>query len=336
MFKQMSALADLSETRNQQRQSVSEKQLAKALGLLQQAHDEGFRQPLRLQEDAGQLVEAIKLRRTDIRPYLGMAYVFILLEDHAMAQKYVLQALQLEPGNPLVQKFQERIAADFQRVAQRRQQQRSQPLKQTQEAAGDTGSTPVSSSLSPIESFDFDALFDATESRIRQLLRELMLAGLPGPADEAKGMSALQQRLEQHRQAHATILSDLKVIDAEIDCSDLGRLLKPVEAHLKRTEQVIVVSRQLIALNSQLKDEVGVVEQICEETRNCQDKDDLEVLEENLEALLDNADGYANEIEALQEKMYPLEGIEALYGKLQEKIESYQDLIEEAHARLDT
>ncbi|MEZ0372145.1 MAG: hypothetical protein ACAI44_23855 [Candidatus Sericytochromatia bacterium] len=335
MFNQLNALADLSETRNQQRQSASEKQLAKALGLLQQAHDEGFRQPLRLQEAAGQLVEAIKLRRTDVRPYLGLAYVFMLLEDHAMAQKYVHQALQLEADNPLAKKFQERIAVDYQRVAQRRQQQRSQPHKQMP-APDVTGSKPVPASTSPIESFDFDALFEVTESRIRQLVRELMLAGMPGPADEAKGMSVLQQRLEKHRQAHTTILSELKVIDAEIDCSDLERLLKPVEAHLKRLEQVITVSQQLIALRSRIKDEVEVVEQICEETRNCQDKADLEILEENLEALLDNADGYANEIEALQAKLYPLEGIEGLYGKLQEKIESYQDLLEEAHARLDT
>ncbi|PKL75400.1 MAG: hypothetical protein CVV27_15595 [Candidatus Melainabacteria bacterium HGW-Melainabacteria-1] len=323
MLQQLDALSKLSGTRDMQRHQRAQDQLVEGMKLLQRAHDEGFTQPLRLQQACSLLIEAIKQRRGDIRPYLGLAYIFMLLEDHAQAQKYVRQALTLEPDNPLVRSFQARIAEDHQRIAARRQTLRHSPGPSAASiAAADQG-------------LDYDALYETAQSEIRKLLRELMLAGLSAPVSNARGIAALEQRQAAQQAGHQAILAQLKIVDEDIDTADLVRLLKPVEAHLRRSQQVIELSKQLQSLAARLREDIELAAQICEEARGTQDPADLEVLEENLEALLDNADGYAQSIEELQQQHQQLADIETLYAQLQEQIESYQDALEEAQARLE-
>lgn len=330
MFQQLEALSKLSNSRDQQRHGQSEKFLLEGLNLIDQANAEGFSRPLRLQEAASHLTEAIKHKRTDTRPYLGLAYIFLLLEDHNMAQKYVRQALQLEPTNQLAKAFQARIAEDFQRVSQRRQELRST----TQLSRSKAPLAPVARLQSSADELDADALYDEAEAKIRQLLRDLMLAGLPNPAADSKGILALQQRYENYQQLHQGILKQLAIVDEELDTSSLQRLLKPVDAHQQRCRAIIAFSQELKGLKDSILQETEQVEAIIEEARSTEDPADIEVLEENLEALLDNADGYAQDIERLQTQNFPLAGIEDLYEKLQERLESYQDALEETHSRL--
>ncbi len=328
MFQQLEALSKLSASRDQQRHGQSEKQLIDGLNLIDQAQAEGFNQPLRLQQAASLLTEAIKRNRAEIRAYLGMAYIFLLLEDHSMAQKYVHQALQLQPNNPLVRSFQARVGEDYQRVAKRRQELRSNP------AARPTQTTAQPSRMTAADDDDIDALYDQTETHIRQMLRELMLVGMPQPAADHSGILRLEQALETHQANYAQIMAQLKKIETKLDTADLMRLVKPVEAHHQRYRQVISFSQLLKGLKDRLVTEIEQVKEITEEARNTQDPNDIEVLEENLEALLDNADGFAQEIETLQQQNFPLAGLEDLYEQLQERLETYQDALEETHSRL--
>lgn len=327
MFQQLEALSKLSASRDQQRHGQSEKQLIDGLNLIEQAQAEGFSQPLHLQQAASLLTEAIKRNRAEIRAYLGMAYIFLLLEDHSMAQKYVHQALQLQPNNPLVRSFQARVGEDYQRVTKRRQELRNP-------AAHPTTAAAQPSRMTAADDDDIDTLYDQTETHIRQMLRELMLAGMPQPAADSAGIRRLEQALETHQANYAQIMAQLKKIETELDTADLMRLVKPVEAHHQRYRQVISFSQLLKGLKDRLVAEIEQVKEITEEARNTQDPSDIEVLEENLEALLDNADSFAQEIETLQQQNFPLAGLEDLYEQLQERLETYQDALEETHSRL--
>lgn len=341
MFHQLSALASLSDTRNQQRQGQAEKHLNKGLALLQKAHDEGFRHPLRLQEAAASLIEAIKFNRGETRPYLAMAYVFLLLEDHSMAQKYVHQALTVEPDSDQVRLFQARIAEDYRRVAERRQSARTaQTAASAPAGAAFEPSRAVSSLPQKAQSdfdllnFDFDARYDAAEARLRHLLREVMTAGALAPVSEPRELSAIHQPAQKQKQGYETILQELKVIETEIDCSDLRRLLRPIESHLKRAEQVFAISQELLLLKTKIREETALVGQLCQEAAATQDPADVEVLEENLEAFLDNADGYGRTIERLEAREPLLGDMRQVLGQLNERIETYQEALEETHVRL--
>lgn len=333
MFQQLEALSKLSSSRDQQRHGQSEHQLSDGMALVEQAQAEGFTQPGLLQQAASLLTEAIRRNRSDIRAYLGMAYIFLLLEDHALAQKYVHQALQLQPQNALVRAFQTRIGEDYQRVAQRRQQLRNTPAS-VHSATGSASDAGQPSRIATGDSDDIDTLYDQTEAGIRQMLRELMLAGIPQPVADTAGIHKLEQALATHRDNHSQIMHQLRQIEAELDTSDLMRLIKPIEAHHQRYSQVIAFSQVLKGLKDRLVTELEQVKEIIEEARSTQDPADIEVLEENLEALLDNADAFAQEIETLQKQNYPLAGLEDLYEQLQERLETYQDALEETHARL--
>lgn len=341
MFQQLSALASLSDTRSQQRQGQAEKHLNKGLALLQKAHDEGFRHPLRLQEASASLLEAIKFNRGDTRPYLAMAYVFLLLEDHSMAQKYVHQALTLDPNSAQVRLFQARIAEDYQRVAERRQNARAaQTAVNAPAEVAFEPSRAVSSLQQKAQSdfdmlnFDFDAQYDAAEARLRHLLREVTTAGALAPVSDPRELSAIYQKAQKQKQGYETILQDLKVIEAEIDCSDLRRLLRPIESHLKRAEQIFAISQELLQLKTKIREEIELVGQLCQEAAATQEPADVEILEENLEAFLDNADGYTRRIEGLEVREPSLGDIRQVLGQLNERIESYQEALEETHSRL--
>lgn len=318
MLQQMQALAALSDSRNQQRQQLAETSLTRGLALLQQAHDEGFEMPLRLQEAAAALIEAIKFNRADVRGPLGMAYVFLLLEDHLMAQKYLSLAREIEAQHPLLQAFEQKLLADQQRIALRGR-------RPAQTGSVDGG----------LARMDFDAQFDATASRLRQLLREVMTAaGLP-PLGQPRELSAWRQQLQQQQKSCDTLLLELTTLEQEIDCSELRRLMQPIEAHLRRGEQAYADAQRGLQLQQKIRAETELVSTVSAETQQTQDADDLPVLEENLEAFLDNADGYLRQIEGFEARGLDAERVREALRQLQDRIENYQDLLEETHARLE-
>lgn len=318
-MKQFEALAALSKDRDQLRHGQAARQLDKGLDLLQKLQADNFNEPLRLQEAAGLLIDALKNNRRDIRPCLGLAYIFLILEDHQMAQKYVRQALEIEPQNAQVRDFQTRIAEDYQRVAARRDNLRLAPSL----VSGETAKT-----------HDLDKLYDECEGLIRNLLRELMVQGVAQPVADRRKLGVLEQNLQNYQQAFAHISQQLQVVDREIDCSDLLRLLKPIEAQLNKNKANLALSQHWIQLCQQLQDELTTVEQCLEEATQVSSKADLEILEENLDALLDNADGYAQAIEDYEAQGHHVEPLLGPYEELQKKIETYQDLLEELQESL--
>lgn len=321
MFNQLNSLANLAKNRNQPRHDQSEKQLIAGMCLLNQVHEEQFANPMRLQEACRLLIEAIKFKRTDIRPYLSLAYIFLILEDHMTALKYIKPALAMEPNNPTIRDFQQQIAAEQQRVQQRRQER----IQYHQQAHP---------SLEPVTTDDYDALYDQVEAQIRQAVRQVMMAPVPAPALASKGIVDIASQLDRYQQEIDAFQAQLKVIDAEIDIADLTRLLKPLEANLKRYQKLVAVSQVFRQLADQLREELEMVKQIIEEAQKTKNVDDIAILEENLEVLLENAYRHDQELSHHKKQGYPTAALESLYADLYKQIENYQEVLDETLARL--
>lgn len=319
MFNQLSSLAHLTANRTQPRHWQSEQHLAQGIALLTQAHEAHFSNPNCLQEACRSFIEAIKYKRTDIRPYLSLAYLFLILEDHQMALKYIKQALAIEPQNRLIKDFQQRVASDYERIKQRRQE-----IKES--------FTPVTFEMP--DTVDYDSLYDQAETAIRQAVRQVMRASVPDPALDSKEMEAIAKLFESYQQEMDRLHEQLKVIDEEIDIADLTRMMRPLEANRRRYQQLLSTSEIFCKVARQIKEEREMVKQICEEAKSTQEVEDIPVLEENLEALLENAYRYSQELNHLKQQGYTITALETIYGELHEQIESYQDILEETHTRL--
>jgi hypothetical protein len=310
MFQHLEALAGAAGQRQALRQKSSETALSQGLNLLKQAHVEGFTNPRRLQEATRLLLEALRQQRTDFRPCLGLAYIFLLLEDSVTAQKYISQATRLAPGEALIHLFQERS----QDIARERRQR------------------PVVAEAAPAD--DFDHRYDACLLRIRLLSRQLMTTGVPEPGPDAALIQTLNTRLDTLERELAHISTEISELDQEIETTDLLRGLKPlatVAAHLRRHLQQ---SESLQTLAGQMEADLEACHQICHEARLTAEPEDLPILDENLEALLDNFNGYEAELnrQYQQGAVSPL--LSKLFEKLREAIETYQETLEEAQARL--
>ncbi|HEY9839232.1 MAG: hypothetical protein ACAI44_20060 [Candidatus Sericytochromatia bacterium] len=340
MQQQLSTLDKLLQVRNQKRHEQAEGYLNQGLALLQKAQAEGFNQPLRLQKATGVLLEAIKCNRGDGRAYLAVAYIFLILEDHQLALRYVRQAHELEPDSPLVEQFQQEIAADARRVAERRQLRRQHPdqlarsLQTPAQAAFDPNLLSFDIARPAAATVDYDALYDKTQAQLLELMRELMLSGAPAPVADAAELATRAESLARQQQELAGILASIDRLDDEIDCTEFSRLLKPLQAQLANSGQMQALSQELVKLKSRIHLDLLAVEQLKAMVQACRLPAELLSLEAQLEVLLDRADGYAQTIERLQEKHPSLAGIEDFYSKLQIWIENCQDLFDDTHTQL--
>ncbi|MEZ0367609.1 MAG: hypothetical protein ACAI44_00835, partial [Candidatus Sericytochromatia bacterium] len=94
-FQNLSAVAN----RPQQRHQTSEQEYAAGMQCLAQAQEAGFGQPDLLKQASNHFLAAIRHNYRHPEPYVGMAYLLMLIEDDRQALKYVCEALRIDPGN---------------------------------------------------------------------------------------------------------------------------------------------------------------------------------------------------------------------------------------------
>ncbi len=85
--------------------------LKKGMQFLSQAKAEEYTIPDSLTKACDSLIDAINFYHSDTRPYLALAYLFCVLEDFTTAEEYAYAALQIEPQNPEIDTFIEKMQA---------------------------------------------------------------------------------------------------------------------------------------------------------------------------------------------------------------------------------
>lgn len=96
----------------EERHAVAAQSYQQGMACLAQAQAEGFKNPARLKEASAHLLEAIRHQHHLPDPYIGMAYLMLLLNQRSDALHYLDEALRIEPSNPSAASLRQLIHTD--------------------------------------------------------------------------------------------------------------------------------------------------------------------------------------------------------------------------------
>lgn len=286
------------------------------MALLEQAQDGTFASSEFLPQACRLFLQAVQSNRSDLRPLLALAYIYLILEDFNTALEYLQLVFESDPQHEMARSLQQNIHVE---IENKRTQPRSARLLEVPEAG---------------EAVDFDELYDQTEKSIRQAVRHVMESPPPALAFKPEAFDELQLRLTEQQETYQQIQNLIERLNEEFETQELETLCKPLQIYLNRFEHMIGHSHKILNLVERIGQELDLVIQVTEEARNTQDPEDVPILEENLDAIRDNADRYGSELEHLQNQKLSVKPLTVLHAELLAAIELFEDATEEAESRL--
>lgn len=281
------------------------------------AHQEGFADPERLTRAAEALLNAIKFGRTQFEPYLAMAYLCFLLENFQQSAKYLQEVLRLDPNNSDAMQLLEQII--------RREREPKQPRIQPVSSVATTKPHPFETQDEP----DYDALYDELEEMIIQNVSRISQYPQIRPRPDHKTYQELKNYANELKSLLEQIQSQLRVLEVELETQELESSMKPLQILQQRYMQNLQISKDLQELLQKIESERDLVRSQAQSLSEIESQEDFQVMEENLEALLDETDQIANQIEAFEQKGIHDVSIEKNYEQLVKELEQFQDSLEE-------
>lgn len=286
---------------------------------------EALVQPLdrdRLRQAAGCFGKGMQLHSRNPANFIGMAFLLLLTGQAPQAIPYIRTALELEPESQLARELLEQAQRPPRRPGRKHD---VQPLSQ-----------PVSQSVPAFDKIDYDALYDATQTEIQILIRQIsaqeLLTQKPTP-DPAK-LVQLQDLRADLKLRHADFLELAETIETELDVNLLRQQLGALEAVLRRLEGQIRLFRRFIAILQDIAKHISLTNTVIQAAQNARDPADLPGFEKTLQDLLDHCDQIADQLDELEARHIDIALLYRPYKAYLERIEEYQDALEESTERL--
>jgi hypothetical protein len=264
-------------------------------------------------------VNALSSQRSQPEPYIGIAFVLILIGNYPKALNYLKEARRLSPEHPDLTLLFDMI-------------QKLQLKGKTNAGASRIAVVEVQNT----ENIDYDELYDQIEMTIVTEVRLMMQdnRSIPHPSCEERDLNNLRSKHDALWKLYSSIRDQLKVLEEEIDTSDLESHLKPFSVSLNRFEVALKISHDLIQLKSNIIEQTKQSQVLINEIKVSDDPNDLPVAEENLEVLLDDCDRFADQLDDADGKKYPVKPLLTLYAKMVAQLETLQDLLDEMKEKL--
>lgn len=298
-----------SQTRNSARY---EQALQEGMQALANYQGSQFRLRAELRKACELLTEAMGADRSKPAPYVGLGYVFILLDDSQTAARLLTDALRKDPENADAKMFLEYLQVKNQRKAKK---VAAAPL------------TPKPSAKMPVEDeeVDLDLLYDRTEARLITQLQLISQAAQPQVSVDKETGLAFRKRLRDFQAFLSEIREDIALIDTEIQTDELLQQLKPLDTMLKRYIQVDEFSQQLRVLRQRIRTESADVAAVIKQLNQYSPTE----VEQLTEKYLDSCDAVADQMDDLESRGCPIELLDSDYKSWVAILENLQDNVEE-------
>lgn len=308
---------------NAHREKLAQEHLEQGVALMRQAHEEEFKHPGLLTQAGEAFIAAIQYNRTKPEPYLAMAYLFMLVENFEAAGKYAQEVCRLHPDNKDAHLMIEQITKSL------HEQKKQVAMPQPPSKPDFSPSLPESP-----DEIDYDELYDQTEALIIAEVHKIASYPSPEPISDPKKLKELAKYQKALERIIANIQEQLQIIDEEIETTHLQTKLKPLEIVTKRYHSAIEISQHILALHQRIEEEQQLVAEQLNSLPEIESREDLKVMEENLDTLLDGTDQIADNIDALENKGYAAKETEKKYESLIKDVEKLQDAIDDISEKL--
>lgn len=317
----LSLLQSLREQSSQlasQRHEKSDSAYQQALTALAKAQSSAFKDKAALKEASQQFLKAIQMARGKAEPYVGMAYLLLLLGQQQQAVRYLTQARDIDPTHQDTQKLLSYLQNPAAFSAPETTSQRSQRLPQPQ-TDGLRAESAVSSPTS-----------ESRQNNIRTRLTELSYQASQLPLELTLDRKQLKQ-MELQLQDWEDRLEDLQDDIAELELlENVNSLQRSVQVLERRIEKLQQLYRDSVHL-SQVR--AGILD-VQFEVRAILKNETLETLapealEDRLENFLDECDRLADLIDEAEGRGLNTQALASAYEALAADVESFQDAVDD-------
>lgn len=260
-----------------------------------------------IERAAKSFIQGIRIKRTEPLNYLGLAYIFCLLEQYSESLTILQQLLRLSPDN-----------AEAQSLWERAQRGKTQPL-----------SMPTEPTLEA--ELDYDALYERLRYQMIDWVRQASSQALPQtPSLDPQEMVRLQEATQYYQRLLSEITQQMSLLEYEIDLGELRRLLQPLETQARQVQRLQENTLAFVALQAEMQQEI----QACQNWQHALSQQGLTTArEENdparLEQLLDHCDALADQLDSFENKDLNIAALEQIYNRLIHQVSAIQELLDE-------
>jgi len=229
-------------------------------------------------------VKAIENNRNDARAYIQLARLFLLYKDPIQANKYLNEALRIDPLDPDAQKLLEYTQKSA--VRTRTRPQAATPTEPSETVAPATAQNPQS---------DYDALAQLIQTQTQAAFAQVN--GLK-PSMIPIQVNHMRKTLRQLESQFDAICQELERLESLFDLSTLELELNTMEMHLNAFEEIVSFSERQIQFR---KEALALSQEIEAQMQSSAQKlAPKATYDQFLDQALTQCDALADQLEALQ------------------------------------
>lgn len=280
------------------------KLIEQGFALLARAHQENFQDKQQIRKAAALLLEAVDYQLDDVRPHLGLAYIFALLEKYAAALEFLEAVLQMEPENILIQGFQAHLQAELE----------------------DLSPTALVSPESEAE-LDYDTLYDQTEQLLFAQIHSVGQVQIPNPSSQPQILEDLKEQMHRVLEIQTQIQHKLQILDREFDITPLSKLAQSLNIVFQRFKGVYRQSKQLQHVQSDISLTREQSQKLYSKLKG-QGYLSPEY-DQTLEQLLDRCDRIADRLDEFEHSQIAIVDLMPFYENLIQEVQNIQEAMDE-------
>jgi hypothetical protein len=258
------------------------------------------------------LLETIRLKRNQPKPYIMISYLFLLYGETQQALKYFKVAATLAPQSPEVQRMMVLIENAAKAVV---------PVAAS--VAGSRGGAEFGF-VQPQNDDDFDELYEETEALILVELKKVMHISLALSPDFAQEKKRLEVHELRYLALQSSLFARLRLLDQELDISELKLKAQPLERFLGRIHGCLGQLSALLETEGRLK---LLIDEVQAKKQYLSASDQGNALW--LEGVYDSCDQLADSLDAYEAQHLPIQSLLEHYATLTAGVEALQDLLDE-------
>jgi tetratricopeptide (TPR) repeat protein len=305
-----------------QRHEKSDSAYQQALAALSKAQASGFKDKIALKEASQMFLKAIQMARGKAEPYVGMAYLLLLLGQQQQAVRYLTQARDIDPDHQDTQKLLSYLQnpAAF-APPESQPPQHATPPAHAQERSG--LNRLERSAPGPVRS-------ESKQDDIRTRLTELSYQASQLPLEitlDRKQIKHIEKQLQDWEDCLDHLQEDIADLEMLENVNGLQRSVQVLERRIEKLQQLHRDSLHL----SQVRE--GILDVQFEVRATLKDETlegtAPEALEERLEHFLDECDRLADLIDEAEGRGLNTQSVAAAYEALASDVEQFQDAVDD-------
>ena len=301
-----------------QRHEKSDNAYQQALAALSKAQASAFKDKGALKEASQLFLKAIQMARGKAEPYVGMAYLLLLLGNPQQAVRYLHQARDIDPGHEDTQKLLSYLQNPAAFAAPETSASRhSHPPE---------GTGPKRLERAPLAQ-ETPAL---KQTELRNRLTELSYQASQLPLQitlDRKQLKQIETQLQDWEDRLDHLQEDIAELEMQENVNSLHRSVQVLERRIEKLQQLHRDSLHLSQERESILDVQFEVRAVLKD--EAFETTAAETLEDRLENFLDECDRLADLIDEAEGRGLDTQAVASAYEALAADVERFQDAVDD-------